>query len=131
MLKIGEFAKLCGIGTQTLRYYDEVGVLCPDSIDPESGYRYYRPEQAQTLRSIAVFKEMGFSLEEIRLLLVNTQDENAKKYEERRNALLGEIRRMRGMVHQLDELCGEPTRDRLRFTVPFADDPEVVGPLCT
>ena len=31
MLKIGEFAKLCGVSVQTLRYYDEVGVLCAEA----------------------------------------------------------------------------------------------------
>lgn len=80
MLKIGEFAKLCGASVQTLRYYDEVGVLCADSIDPDSGYRYYRPEQAETFRSIALFKEIGFSLDEIRLLMRGSEDENSRQY---------------------------------------------------
>ena len=34
MLKIGEFAKICNVSTQTLRYYDAEKILCADEIDP-------------------------------------------------------------------------------------------------
>lgn len=128
MLKIGEFAKLCGASVQTLRYYDEVGVLCADSIDPDSGYRYYRPEQAETFRSIALFKEIGFSLDEIRLLMRGSEDENSRQFNKKREALIMEMRRMRLMVSRLDAMVSEPERTRRRLEhVPFADDPAVVG----
>ena len=45
MLKINEFAKLCGVTVHTLRYYDKCSILCPRETDPSSGYRYYHPEQ--------------------------------------------------------------------------------------
>jgi DNA-binding transcriptional MerR regulator len=112
MLKIGEFAKLCGASVQTLRYYDEVGVLCADSIDPDSGYRYYRPEQAETFRSIALFKEIGFSLDEIRLLMRGSEDENSRQFNKKREALIMEMRRMRLMVSRLDAMVSEPERTR-------------------
>lgn len=41
MLSIGEFSKVCGVSTKTLRYYDEIGLIHPDEINPENGYRYY------------------------------------------------------------------------------------------
>ena len=78
MLKIGEFARACGVSTQTIRYYDTEGVLCADYIDPESGYRYYAPEKLETFRRIQTYKEAGFSLSEIkRLLLGDVHDRDA------------------------------------------------------
>lgn len=45
MLKIGDFSKLSRVSIRMLRHYDEIGLLKPVWIDPESGYRYYAPEQ--------------------------------------------------------------------------------------
>ena len=41
MIKIGEFAKICNVSAQTLRYYDAEGVLKADVVDSSSGYRFY------------------------------------------------------------------------------------------
>ena len=45
MFKIGEFSKLSRISIRMLRHYDEIGLLHPAYIDPESDYRYYREDQ--------------------------------------------------------------------------------------
>ena len=45
MLKIGLFSKLSRVSIRMLRYYDEMGLLHPAYIDPESDYRYYREDQ--------------------------------------------------------------------------------------
>lgn len=37
MLSIGEFSKLCEVSAKTLRYYDEIGLIHPDEINPENG----------------------------------------------------------------------------------------------
>ena len=39
--KIGDFSRLTNISIRTLRYYDEIGILKPEYVDPYSGYRYY------------------------------------------------------------------------------------------
>ena len=41
MLSIGEFSNICQVSTKTLRYYAEIGLILPDEINPENGYRYY------------------------------------------------------------------------------------------
>ena len=46
MITIQGFAKLCGCNTQTLRYYDRIGLLKPAKVDEWTGYRYYEEEQA-------------------------------------------------------------------------------------
>ena len=67
--RIGEFADLSGVSTKTLRFYDEVGLLRPASIDPRTRYRYYLPRQLEELGSIIALKDIGLSLAEVRNLI--------------------------------------------------------------
>lgn len=69
MLSIGEFSKICRVSAKTLRYYGEVGLLEPDAIDPENGYRYYSVGQLGRMLLISRLKSYGFSLSEIKSVL--------------------------------------------------------------
>ncbi len=62
MLKIGDFSKLSRISIRMLRYYDEIGLLRPAEIDPDSLYRYYAEHQLQTASRILALRDMGFGL---------------------------------------------------------------------
>lgn len=62
MLKIGDFSKLSRVSIRMLRHYDEIGLLKPIWIDPESGYRYYGAEQLPIVGRIKALKDMGFGL---------------------------------------------------------------------
>ncbi|MCR8842405.1 MerR family transcriptional regulator [Paenibacillus sp. SC116] len=75
MLAIGEFSKICGVSTKTLRYYAEVGLLIPDEINPENGYRYYSIRQLKKMIFINRLKSYHFSLEEIREVLEWEEDQ--------------------------------------------------------
>lgn len=65
MFKIGEFSKLCRISVKTLRYYDEVGLLRPASVDRFTSYRYYSAEQVSQLNRILALRDLGLSLEQV------------------------------------------------------------------
>ena len=41
LFTIGEFSAMTGVGIHSLRYYDEIGALKPEYVDPVSNYRYY------------------------------------------------------------------------------------------
>jgi DNA-binding transcriptional MerR regulator len=69
MLKIGEFAKLSRVSIKTLRYYDKIGLVRPDVVDINSGYRFYTEAQLLTIKRINIFKEQGFTLGQISLFL--------------------------------------------------------------
>jgi effector-binding domain-containing protein len=69
MLKIGDFSRLSRVTVKTLRFYDEMGLLKPVQIDSFTGYRYYSVEQLPRLNRILAYKDLGFSLEQIRGLL--------------------------------------------------------------
>jgi DNA-binding transcriptional MerR regulator len=69
MIKIGDFARLGQVSVVTLRHYDEIGLLKPVSVDRFSGYRYYSVGQLPRLNRILALKDLGFSLEQIELVL--------------------------------------------------------------
>src|ERR1700730_9057039 len=67
--RIGEFSNLSGVSTKTLRFYDEIGLLRPASVDARTGYRHYRAQQLEDLASILALKSLGASLAEVGNLL--------------------------------------------------------------
>lgn len=69
MLKIGDFSKLTRVSIRMLRHYDELGLLRPAHIDTWTGYRYYTAEQMARLNRILALQDLGFSLEQIGVML--------------------------------------------------------------
>jgi DNA-binding transcriptional MerR regulator len=69
MFSIGEFARLGTVSVHTLRHYDEIGLLRPARVDPETGYRGYSADQLGHLNRIIALKELGLSLAQVRRLL--------------------------------------------------------------
>jgi DNA-binding transcriptional MerR regulator len=65
MLKIRDFARLAEVSMTTLRYYDEIGLLKPIHVDPETGYRFYTMDQLPHLHRILALKELGLGLTQI------------------------------------------------------------------
>lgn len=66
MYTISEIADFFNVSSQTLRYYDRIGLMKPDIVDPKTGYRYYSEEQMDSLYLIKSLKSMGLTLEDIR-----------------------------------------------------------------
>jgi DNA-binding transcriptional MerR regulator len=66
--RIGEFADLSGVSAKTLRFYDEIGLLRPASVDPRTRYRLYLPQQLEELATILALKDVGVPLAEVRNL---------------------------------------------------------------
>ena len=69
MIKIGEFSKLVQVPVATLRYYDQVDLLKPITVDRFTSYRYYSASQLPRLHRILALKGLGFSLEQIGVVL--------------------------------------------------------------
>jgi DNA-binding transcriptional MerR regulator len=67
--RIGEFSNLSGVSAKTLRFYDEIGLFRPASVDVRTGYRSYRPQQLEELASILALKTLGVSLADVGKLL--------------------------------------------------------------
>ena len=71
MLNIGEFARLGQVSPRMLRHYDELGLLTPERVDPDSGYRSYSVHQLGRLHRIVALRDIGFGLEQIRQILAD------------------------------------------------------------
>jgi len=69
LYSIGEISKLCHIPIKTIRYYDEIGLLKPTSIDSDTSYRYYSLERALKIMIIKEYRSLGFPLKKIELLM--------------------------------------------------------------
>ncbi len=69
MYGIGTVARLAQVSVRTLRHYDEIWLLQPAEVNPQTGYRYYTPEQLHRLHRILVLRDLGFPLAEIVALL--------------------------------------------------------------
>jgi DNA-binding transcriptional MerR regulator len=69
MLKIRDFARLAEVSMNTLRYYDEIGLLKPIYVDPETSYRFYTMDQLPHLYRILALKSLGLGLTQIGKIL--------------------------------------------------------------
>jgi DNA-binding transcriptional MerR regulator len=94
LVTIGDFARMTYLSVKSLRYYHEVGLLEPASIDRETGYRLYLPEQVPTAQVIRRLRDLDMPLGEVRAVL-GADDVGA------RNAIIAN--HLRRMERQLRE----------------------------
>src|SRR6202044_3822591 len=68
-LAIGDFSRATHLSVKMLRHYHRVGLLEPADVDPDTGYRRYRPGQIPTAQGIRRFRDLDMPLDEIRAVL--------------------------------------------------------------
>lgn len=66
LLPIGEFAKLAETTKRTVLWYEELNLLKPTYINPETGYRFYATSQIIDFKAILLLRKLNFSLAEIK-----------------------------------------------------------------
>ena len=64
LLSIGIFSKLTGVHIKSLRYYDEIGILAPAYVDPDTRYRYYSFSQIHVVDAIQLCIELDIPLKQ-------------------------------------------------------------------
>ncbi len=69
LMLIGEIADFFGISRKAIRLYEKKGIIKPVKVDAENGYRYYSAEQIQQLNALLELKALGFSLDEIKMII--------------------------------------------------------------
>src|SRR5215217_468980 len=67
-MNVGEVATLAGVTVRTLHHYDRIGLLSP-SARSSSGYRLYASADLDRLHRVLLYRELGFSLEDVAALL--------------------------------------------------------------
>lgn len=106
MLTIGEFSNICKVSTKTLRYYAEIGLIMPEEINPENGYRYYSIGQLETMLLINRLKKYNFSLEEIKKILEEGKASDEKLYFtllEKKQELVKRMEEYKNAIEQMDK----------------------------
>ena len=89
--QIGEFAKRMGVSSHFLKYYEETGILQPET--HENGYRFYNMWDASIVLECKRMKNIGFSVKESRKILTDsTAPELDHLLQEHQSRLLEEIR---------------------------------------
>lgn len=96
MMTVNEVSKLTGVSVRTLHYYDAIGLLYP-SETTDSGYRLYDDTALERLQQILLFRELEFSLKEIKQI-VDSPDFDRNK------ALDQQIKLLRLKKEHLDNL---------------------------
>jgi DNA-binding transcriptional MerR regulator len=69
MLSVGDLASSTGVTVRLLHHYDEIGLLPPTWVDPNTNYRYYESAQIGRLQRILALKELGFTLVQVRSIV--------------------------------------------------------------
>ncbi|MFF2846819.1 MerR family transcriptional regulator [Streptomyces sp. NPDC058001] len=65
MLSIGDFSARTRLSPKALRLYDRLGLLTPAHVDASSGYRYYRADQVERARTVALLRRIDMPLARI------------------------------------------------------------------
>jgi DNA-binding transcriptional MerR regulator len=105
LYSIGRFARLSGLSIGALRHYDELDLLRPAQVDPDTGYRRYRAEQLDTARTIARLRELELPLETIRdVLATDDPSERADIVARHRGRVAARTNRLQRVLHQLHQI---------------------------
>jgi MerR family copper efflux transcriptional regulator len=112
ILTIGRLARAAGVKLDTVRYYER-NALMPEPQRNEAGYRLYTEQDLTRLQFIRGAKSLGFSLSEIRQLLILVDGEGdraevralaAARLEEL-DRRLAEVQQARGVLAGLVSAC--------------------------
>jgi DNA-binding transcriptional MerR regulator len=119
-MRTAELARQAGVNAQTLRYYERRGLL-PDPGRTGAGYRSYGPDAVRVVRFVKRAQELGFTLNEIEVLLdlagggPDSCDATRHLATEKITELdrrIASLQAMRGSVSRLVDTCTRPRADR-------------------
>lgn len=110
-LKIGQVAKQSGLSVETVRYYEQRGLIPPPQ-RLDSGYRIYPESILERLHFITRCKDLGFSLQEIHELLslqLNPETPSAEvklRVDGKIDLVKGKIKELENLQASLEQLSG-------------------------
>ena len=113
MFTVSQIAKITGVSRRTLRYYDSIGLLSPSSLT-EAGYRLYDEKRLDRLRSILLYRELKFSLEDIKRILDSPDFDRDKALNEQIEMLKASLQRTQQLIS-----FAQQVKEKGVFTVSF------------
>ena len=98
---VQKLAKLAGISSRTIRYYDEIGILKPARIN-SSGYRIYGTEEVDLLQQILFYREFDVNLEDIKNIITAPSYNVETALKEHREKLLQKRKQLDQLINNID-----------------------------
>jgi DNA-binding transcriptional MerR regulator len=124
---VKQLSNLAGISARTLHYYDEIGLLKPSSVG-ENGYRYYGDEAVLRLQQILFYRELGFSLNEIKLVVGNPDFNVMEALQTHKLALGQRVERLNRLISTVDNtinhLKGNKEMSKIQLFAAFSEEKE-------
>lgn len=117
-LGIGKLAAIAATKVQTIRYYEDIGLIAP-SARSEGGHRLYEPQDVKRLKFIRHARELGFGIEEIRELLhlSDTPDTSCAAADSIARSHLGQvelrIKKLQALRRELKRMVEECSHNRV------------------
>lgn len=101
-MKVKEVAELIGVSIRTLHHYDQIGLLTPQETT-DSGYRLYSEENLEQLQQILFFKELDFSLKEIKEIINSPSFNRREALILQKKMLIEKRNRVDKMIETIDK----------------------------
>ncbi len=122
---VKQLSDLAGVSIRTLHYYDEIGLLEPETYG-ENGYRYYGEEALLRLQQILFFRELDFSLAEIQSILDRPDFDLLRTLQVHRQTLQERALRLERLVQTVDKtilyLKGEAKMSKKEYYEGFSEE---------
>ena len=103
---IQKLSRLAGVSTRTLRFYDEIGLLKPKRTS-SSGYRIYGEAEVDRLQQILFFKQLSFSLDEIKAAMDDPAYDAERSLVAHKQALLEKKTEIELLIKTVDATLDE------------------------
>jgi len=107
-IPIGKFSVLTRISPKALRYYDSKGLLVPEARDSITGYRYYTAGQLERGVKVRTLTLLGFSLDDIAVILKSLDDGDLDSYKMILNKQLSQTRAEISRLERIESLLENP-----------------------
>ncbi|MBC1780170.1 MerR family transcriptional regulator [Listeria booriae] len=106
---VQKLAKLAGVSTRTLRYYDEIGILKPARIN-SSGYRIYGQNEVDRLQQILFYREMNVGLDKIKAILEQPDFDETEALKTHRAQLLDKRKQLDELIRNVEKSIAHSER---------------------
>lgn len=106
MYSIDGLVKLTGVSKRTLHYYDEIHLLKPNAYT-DAGYRLYDGKSIDRLQQILLYKRMGVSLKEIKMLLDDSTYNEVLALKNHLSSLYEERKRLEVLIDTVEKTITE------------------------
>jgi DNA-binding transcriptional MerR regulator len=102
MYTVKQLSTLAGVSARTLHYYDEIGLLKPESVGT-NGYRYYGDDSLLRLQQILFYRELDLPLEDIKKIMGRRDFDILSALESHRKALRQRAERTERLIQTVDD----------------------------